>query len=138
MAWATQETKGGAARPPRPGPVLGRTDLWSPPRLGCGPRSSGRLTGRRRPRLPPPPATASFPVAAATARAHAGPALPSPETKAGKGGVGAAENPALSPAAAAPLPIHTGDSGASLAGGGCEPLRAQPRGGAEEGAPPAP
>ncbi|XP_053437977.1 translation initiation factor IF-2-like isoform X1 [Nycticebus coucang] len=76
-----------------PGRVRDNTDLSSPPRLGCGPRSGGRLSGRCRPRPPPPPATSSFPFAAATAGAHAGPALPSPETDAGKGGAGATEIP---------------------------------------------
>ncbi|XP_077905229.1 uncharacterized protein LOC144377684 isoform X2 [Ictidomys tridecemlineatus] len=76
----------GEIAPPGPDRVRSNTNLSSPPRLGCGPRSCGRFTGRRRPRPPPPPATASFPFAAATAGAHAGPALPSLETEAGKRG----------------------------------------------------
>ncbi|XP_035869440.1 translation initiation factor IF-2-like [Phyllostomus discolor] len=120
---------------PSPGPGFGHTDLSSPPRLGCGPRSSGCLTGRRRPRPPPPPATASFPFAAATAGAHAGPALLSPETEAGKGGAGAAEYPELvaSRRSDAACP-HRGAAGPAWPRLGCELLRARPRGGAEGGA----
>lgn len=134
VVWATDRREMPPSLP-GPGPVLGQTDLLSPPRLGCGPRSSGCLTGRSRPRSPPPPATASFPFAASTAGAHAGPALPSPETKAGKGGAGAAENPALvaSRCSAAACP-HWGAAGPAEPGLGCELLRARPQGGAEGGA----
>lgn len=91
------------------------TVLRSPPRPGRGPRSRGCLTGRSSLRSPPPPATASFPVAAATAGAHAGPALPSPETEAGKGGAGAARDPEL---AASRRLSALGSCGARRAGAG--------------------
>lgn len=114
--------------------ILQSFDLWSRPRLGCGPRHSDCLTGRRRPRPPPPPSTTSFPFAAATAGAHAGPALPSPEIKAGGGGAGAAENPerVASRRSDAACP-HRGAARPACSGLGSKLLRVLPRG-AEGGA----
>lgn len=112
---------------PRAGPAFCHTDLWSPPCLGCGPRSSGRLTGRRRPRPPPPPATASFPFAAATAGAHAGPAPPSPGTEAGEGRAGAAQDPALVAGRRCAAACPRRGAAGRRAGPGCEPLRARRR-----------
>lgn len=135
MARATEGTRELGPGRPGPGPVLGHTDLSWAPRLSCGPRSGGCLTSRRRPRPPPPPATVSFPFAAATAGAHAGPALPSPETLAGKGGAGAAKNPALvarrCSATACP---HRESARPACPRLSSELLRARPRGGAEGGA----